>query len=466
MTEKRLPSFNLAISVFLMFLLLIIVGMMVLQLDLHALLIIGIVIIMFASKRIGYSYEELIQFMVNGLAKSLPALFIFIMIGAVVGSWIEAGTVPALIYYGLKILSPKVFLPAGLIICSLMSVATGTSWGTVGTVGLALIGIGESLGVPLPLTAGMIVSGACFGDKMSPVSDTTNLAAMSSEADLYDHIRTMMLTTVPTYVICLVAFSIMGLKYGGNSMDVSQIQTIQSLLSTEFNINIFILLPMVVTLSMSLMKVPALVAMTAGVFTASLVSVIGQGSSLSEILSAINYGYSTETGSVIVDKLLNRGGIQSMAWTFFMSFEIIAIGGILDGAGFLPVIVERLTRVIKRPASLVTTAIGTTFANCMATGDSYMPIILSGKLFSGAFDKAGISRRMLSRCCEEGATLAVPIIPWSVTAGFFAGTMGVSAVEYIPYALLCWINPILSIVLAYLGIFIVYNKDSKSQVQK
>lgn len=466
MESKRTPSFSLAFGTFMLFVGILAIGMLALKLDVHGLLIIGLVIVCFATRRLGYSFDEMIQMMVNGLSRSMSALFIFIMIGAVIGSWMEAGTVPALIYYGLKLLSPKIFLPAGLIICSIMSVACGTSWGTLGTVGVALIGIGESLGMPLPLVAGMIVSGACFGDKMSPISETTNLAPISAEADLYDHIRAMMYTTIPTFIICLVAYTLLGFKYGGSSMDLSQVKIIQDTLTANFNISIIVLLPVVVTLGLSLMKYPALIAMTAGVFTGGLVAVIFQGSTLANILNVVNYGFKIDTGILLVDKLLNRGGIQGMMWTLSMSLIIIGLGGILDEAGYLPVMVEKMTKVIKKPASLVTAAIATTFGNCMATGDSYMPIILTGKLYGRAFDKAGIARSMLSRCSEEGGTLAVPIIPWSVTAGFFSGTLGVSCADYAPYALLNWINPLLSIVLAYLGIFIIYNKTKNKRSEK
>lgn len=458
MKDKRIQSFSLTLLILGLFISTLIFGLVILKLDMHALLLFCLVVIMIISNYIGYSYEEMINIIVKGVEKVLETLFILILIGAIIGVWVQSGTVPALIYYGLNILTPYTFLPAGLLICSIISMSIGSAWSTVGTVGIALISIGSSLGIPLPITAGMIISGACFGDKMSPVASASNLAAMSVEADLYDHIRTMMLTTMPAQIICLVVFTIMGLRYGGNSIDLAQCNTIQNIMVSEFNINVVLVLPIVITLVMSFKRVPTLIAMFSGVLSASILSMLVQGTRLADVLRAINSGYSTETGLDVVDKVLNRGGIQSMMWMLSMMFIIVAIGSLLDEVGFLPIVVERLTNYVNRPASLITTVIITTFVNSMAVGDSYMPILISGKLFSHTFDDAGISRTMLSRSSQEGGTLTMPLVPWSTSALFFAGTLGVATIDYFPYALLCWINPILSIILAYMGVFIVYNK--------
>lgn len=466
MENTRRPSFGFAFGTFLLVMAIIVLGMLVFKLDTHSLLITSILVAGIAAVRLGYTYDNVIDFMVYGISKSLSALFIFIMIGAVVGSWITAGTVPTLIVYGLKLIGPKIFLPAGLILCSIMSVACGTSWGTVGTLGVALIGIGSSLGIPLPIVAGMVISGACFGDKMSPISDTTNLAPVSAGADIFDHIRAMMLTTIPTFIICLIIYTFIGFKYAGNAIDVENISLITNTLNSEFTINLIVLLPIVVTLVLSFMRFPALLAMTVGVITGIVVAVFVQGVPFADVLSAINYGYSNDTGVAMVDKLLNRGGIQGMMWTFSFAVIILALGGILDKTGILAAMVERLTQVVKRPASLVASTIGSAGLACMATGDSYPAIILTGNVYQGAFDKSGMSRSMLSRCCEEGATLLIPLVPWSGTAAFMGGALGVSAIQYMPYTFLCWLNPIVSIVLAYLGHCIVWKKNVPNEMAK
>lgn len=465
MKSARRPSFRFAVSIFTSIMAIFILGMLVFKLDTHSLLISTVLVAGIAAARLGYAYHRIIEFMVYGISKSLSALFIFIMIGAVVGSWITAGTVPTLIVYGLKLIGPEIFLPAGLILCSIMSVACGTSWGTAGTLGVALMGIGSSLGIPPPVVAGMVLSGAYFGDKMSPLSDTTNLASASSGSNLYDHIRTMALTTIPTYIICLIIYTVMGLQYGSHDIDAENIALITQTLSGQFNICPFTLLPIIVTLILSFIRVPALLAMTVGVITAILVAVFVQGMGVAEVLSAVNYGYTKETGVDLVDKLLNRGGIQGMMWTFSFALIILGLGGILEKTGILAAMVERVTQTVKRPASLIAATIGSANLTCMGTGDSYPAIVLTGTVYQDAFDKAGLSRSMLSRCCEEGATVFICLVPWSGTAAFMGGALGVPPLEYIPYAILAWLNPIVSIIFVYLGHTIVWKKDVPNETK-
>lgn len=439
---------------------LIIVGMLILKLDAHTLLLGVLLISGLSAFSLGYSYDEIMKIIVAGISRSLEALFIFLLIGAVVGAWMISGTVPTLIHYGLELINPVWFLPSGLILCSIMSIACGTSWGTVGTLGVALSGIGYSLGIPLPIVAGMVISGACFGDKMSPISETTNLAPVAAGTDIYTHIKAMALSTTPTYIICLIFFTVMGFKYGGTQPDLEYIALIQKTLNASFTITPLVLFPIVVTLTLSFMRFPALFAMIMGVLTGGLVAIFIQGVPLAETFNAINYGYSNDTGVALVNKLLNRGGIQGMMWTFSFTIIIMAVGALLDGIGILGVMVEKLTRGIRRPASLVAATIATTGATCMATGDSYTAMILSGNFFGKAYDDAGMDRSMLSRCCEEGGTLLTPLVPWSPAAAFMGGALGVSCMEYLPYTMLNWLNPLLSIGLAYMGIFIIKKKKT------
>lgn len=458
----RRPSFLAALGTFLCIVIILMLGIFVLKVDLHILLILGMIVTALVAKKIGYKWEEIQASMGHGVSRAMVGMFIFVLIGMLIGSWIEAGTVPALIYYGLDLLSPKWFLPAGLIICSLTSLATGTSWGTAGTVGLALMGIGVSMGIPAPLVGGMVISGACFGDKMSPVSDTTNLAAISAETRLYDHIGAMAPVQGIAYLIALVMFTFVGFRYGNTAIDAAQITAIQDAILGQMNINVWLLLPMVVLLVLSLMKVPAIPAMIAGVFAGSLVSMIFQGSSVSEVLTAINYGFSSDTGVEAVDKLLNRGGIQSMMWTFSLAFIALALGGLLDEMHFLEVLIEKIVSKIKRAASLVTLTILTSIGANAAMGEAYLSIILNGRLYQKAFDEEGLQRRMLSRNLEEGATLSTTLIPWTTAGAFMAGTLGVATFAYAPFAFLNWLTPLISIILSYAGVFVYYKKNAKN----
>ena len=457
----RRPSFMAALLTFLSIVAILIIGIFALHVDLHILLILGIIVTALVAKKIGYKWEEIQAAMGHGVSRAMIGMFIFIAIGMLIGSWIQAGTVPALIYYGLDLLSPRWFLPAGLLICSITSLATGTSWGTAGTVGLALMGIGVSMGIPAPLVAGMVVSGAFFGDKMSPVSDTTNLAAISAETRLYDHIGAMMYSQLPALVIALVLYTLIGFKYAGGTIDAAQITEIQQTIAGTFNVSVWLLIPIVVLLTLSIMKVPAIPAMMAGVFTASILSMLTQGSSPADVLTAINYGFSSDTGVVAVDKLLNRGGIQSMMWTFSLSFIALALGGALDELHFLEVLIEKMIAKIKRAASLTTVTIISSILSNAAMGEAYLSIILNGRLYGKAFDEKGLQRRMLSRSLEEGATMTTGIIPWTTAGAFMAGTLGVSTIALAPYAFLNLLTPIISIIMSYMGIYVLYKKDAK-----
>ncbi|MBN2827989.1 MAG: Na+/H+ antiporter NhaC [Tissierellales bacterium] len=465
--EKKLPSIGISAFVFLSIVVILIFGIMVLKVDIHVLLILGLVVTSMVSFKLGYTMEELMEGMRMSISRAMTAMLIFIMIGAIIGTWIAAGTVPALIYYGLKFLTPQLFLPVGLILCSLTSLATGTSWGTAGTIGIALMGMGVGLGIPAPIVAGMVVSGAFFGDKMSPISDTTNLSALSAGADLYDHIKAMMYTTVPSYIIALIIYTFVGFKYASGSGDPADILLIQSTLEANFNLNPIVILPMVVLFGLNLKKVDAIPAMIIGAFTGILVAMIFQGASLSSALTSVNYGYGTETGVALVDNLLLRGGIQRMMWTFSLSFIALCLGGVLETVGYLRSLIAGIVSRVKSVGLLVTTVIGTTILGNAAMGEIYLGIILNGSLYKEEFKERGLKPSMLSRLLEEGGTLTGALIPWTTAGAFMATTLGVSTLEYLPYAFLNLINPVLSIVLSFMGIFILWeNKEMKGLKKK
>jgi len=463
--EVRRPSFGTALATFLCIIAILIVGIFLLDVGMHVLLIVGMVVTCLVAKVVGFNWKEIQEAMGQGVFRAMIGFFIFVLIGMIIGSWIESGTVPALIYYGLDLLSPRWFLPAGLIICSITALTTGTSWGTAGTVGVALMGIGVGMGIPAPIVAGMVLSGAFFGDKMSPVSDTVNLSAISAEAGLYENIGAMMYTAIPAYIIAFVMYMFVGFRYAGGVIDTQQIAIIQDTIASQFNISIWLLLPMIILFTLSVLRVPAVPSMIAGVFAGSIVSMIFQGSSLSEVLTAINTGFSSDTGVQAVDALLNRGGIQSMMYTFSLAFIALSLGGILDELHFLEVLVEKIISRVKRAATLVTVTILSSFGANAAMGEGYLSIILNGRLYGRAFDEKGLERRMLSRCLGEGTVCTVGLVPWTTAGAFMAGALGVPTLQYAPYAFLNIINPIISIVLSYMGIFILWRKNGKNGQQ-
>lgn len=460
---KKTPSFKASLLVFLSIVGILILGIILLDVDIHVLLILGLCVTSLVSLKYGYTFEELIKGMEKSISRAMTALLIFILIGTIIGSWITAGTVPALIYYGLNIISPGLFLPIGLVLCSLTSLSTGTSWGTAGTVGIALMGMGVGLGIPAPIVAGMVVSGAFFGDKMSPISDTTNLAAVSAEANLYDHIKAMSYTTIPSYVIALLIYAFIGLKYANGSGNVSDIKLIQETISTNFNLNPIVILPMIVLFTLNILRFPAVPAMIVGTLSGVIVAVFIQGISIAEALTAINYGYTAQTGTSIVDNLLVRGGIQNMMWTFSLSFIALCLGGVLELVGYLRVLIKGILSKIKRVGSLVALVIGTTILGNASMGEIYLGIILNGTLYKEAFKEKGLRPEMLSRLLEEGGTLTGALIPWTTAGAFMASTLGVPVFEYARYAFLNLINPALSIALSFMGIFILRNKKIKQK---
>jgi len=467
MKAPREPEFLQSLICFGGIIVIVISGMLWLGISLHSLLVIAVVWVACHSSLIGFSYLEIKSAMISGIQKGLGAIFIFFLIGILVAALVESGTIGGLIYYGLDLLHPTFFLPAGLVLCSLMSLATGTAWGTIATIGIVLMGLGAALGIPLPLVAGMVVSGASFGDKMSPVSDTTNLAAMSADTDLYTHIKSMLYTTVPTYIISIILFTLLGLYYSGQTLSAEEILTLRQHLEIEFSISPLTLLPLFVLLAFSLKRAPAEVSMLASVGTAVVLAVATQDRAVTDVLNSLHTGYVATTGLEQLDTLLSRGGITSMMWTMSLALIALSLGGILDRAGFVRVLLRGMLQRIKRSASLMSATIGAGVVSNMSMGEGYLSIIFGGQIFRESYEEDGLEKHMLSRCLEEGATLSTSLIPWTTSGAFITGVLNMSPLEYAPWTFFNYINPLLSIGLAYMG-FGIFRKtqDKKGQDRK
>ena len=450
--RTRDPRFFHALLTFSCIVTIICVGLFFLSTSLHSLMLGCIIVAVISSVRLGYSYLEVREAMNEGIRGALTAIYIFIMIGVLIAALIESGTLATLIYFGITFIEPAYFLPGGLLLCSLMSIATGTSWGTVGTAGVILMGIGAAMGFPLPIVAGVVVSGACFGDKMSPVSDTTNLAAMSAGTTLYQHIRSMCYTTVPVYCLVLAFFTWTGMDYSSHALPVSELKTLTGGLEQTFTISWLTVLPLAVMLLLSGAKAPAEVAMMTASLVCVVLAVTLQEREFGVVLNSLFSGSDIRSGVASLDELLARGGITSMMWTLSLALMALALGGILNQFGFLRVLVSGLLQRVKRGASLVGTTICACFIGNISMGEAYMSIILGGQLFGNAYDQKELDRSVLSRSLEEGATLTMAIIPWTTGGAFFASALGVPVLEYAPWALLNWLNPLVSIVFAFIGI--------------
>ena len=399
-----------------------------------------------------HSWKEIQEGMIHGITLAMGAILILMVIGTMIGTWILGGVVPSMIYYGLKILSPGIFLIATLIVCSIVSLGTGSSWSTAGTVGVALIGVGRGLGIPVPMVAGAIISGAYFGDKMSPLSDTTNLAPAVAGTDVFTHVKHMIYTTGPGYAISLILYGLIGLKFAGGSLETQNIDTMLSTMQDHFFIHPILLLPPCLVIIMVIRKIPPLPALLGGTAIGGFFAIATQSKSLADVIEAAHTGYMSETGVVMVDELLSRGGLMSMMETVALIMCALSFGGIMEKTGMLETIAAALLKRVKRTGSLVTTTIFSCIGMNAIASDQYMAIVIPGRMYKSAYDRKRLHPKNLSRCLEDAGTLSSPLIPWNTCGAFMHATLGANPLLYLPYAFLNLLNPLVSIFYGYTGI--------------
>lgn len=432
----------------------------------HIPLACGILITALFMAARGRKWEGMESRFLRVIKVGLPAIIILMGVGMLVGSWIIAGTVPTILYYGFEIFSPSSFLVSVCVICALISIATGSSWGTVGTVGLALMGIGSGLGLPPELTGGAIVSGAFFGDKMSPLSDTTNLAPAASGIDIWTHIKGMLPTTVPAFVIALGLYAWIGAGYGSHSVDMSSVQIMQQTMEENYTISLITLLPELVVVGAAIMQFPAIPTVLIGVFVASLIAFFMQGVGVHDIFVVLQDGYVSETGVEAVDQLLTKGGVMSMTWVVTLTIFALAFVGSLEHYGTLKAIMAKLNKVVKTRFGLV----GSTYAIVLGVGtiigDVYTTLVLPGRLLKDKYKQMGFTRTTLTRSIEDCGTLLSPLIPWNMGGSFVAATLGAATITYAPYAFVCWISPIIGLIWLVLNKFIPREKPQKVEAME
>lgn len=401
-----------------------------------------------------FTWRETLDGMLHGINLAMGAILILIVIGTLIGTWMLGGIVPSMIFYGLTILSPGIFLVASLLICSIVSLGTGSSWSTAGTVGVALIAVGKGLGIPTPMVAGAIVSGAYFGDKMSPLSDTTNLAPAVAGTDVFTHIRHMVYTTGPSYFISLILFALIGLKYAGGNMDTRNIDIILSAIKANFYVHPVLLLAPVLVIVMVIKKIPPLPALLAGTLLGGISAIVFQSNTLADVFLAAQEGYVSQTGTKLVDELLTRGGLLDMMKTVALIICALSFGGIMERTGMLHTIARALLKKVKRTGSLIAITIFSSLGMNILASDQYMAIVIPGRMYKNAYEQKGLHAKNLSRCLEDSATLTSPLIPWNTCGAFMGATLGVYPLLYLPFAFLNLLNPIISIFYGYTGITI------------
>jgi NhaC family Na+:H+ antiporter len=418
----------------------------------HIPLILAAAVAAAVASRLGYAWKEIQEGMVQGINLAMGAILILMVVGTLIGTWISGGIVPAMIFYGLKALSPGIFLGATMVICSVVSLGTGSSWSTAGTVGVALIGVGQGLGIPVSMVAGAIISGAYFGDKMSPLSDTTNLAPAVAGTDLFSHIRHMVYTVVPAYVIALALYGFLGMRFSGRVMESQNIEIIMSTMKEHFFIHPVLLLPPLLVIAMVILKVPPLPALLGGTLLGGVFALAAQSRSLGDVLAAAHAGHVSETGVAMVDELLTRGGLLSMMETVALIICALSFGGIMERTGMLRVLAGSLLRFVKSTGALVTTTVFSCIGMNIIAADQYIAIVVPGRMFKSAFDAKGLHPKNLSRVLENSGTMTSPLIPWNSCGAFMGATLGVNPLIYLPYAFLNLLVPAISIFYGYTGI--------------
>lgn len=404
-----------------------------------------------AIKFLGYKWDELESGMIQTISVSMNAIIILLIIGMVVGTWMLSGIVPTMIYYGLQIMPPQIFLVASLLVCSIVSLAIGSSFTTCATVGVALMGVGQGLGIPAPMIAGAVISGSYFGDKMSPLSDTTNLAPAMAGGELFSHIKHMLYTTGPSYLISMVLFGLLGMKYSSSTVDAQGIQVLMDGIQQTFNISPLLLLGPVFLIILVVKKVPAIPGLFGGVLIGGLFAILFQGASLGQVMNAANNGFTSNVGVFAVDKLLSRGGMQGMLWTVSLILAAMMYAGIMEKSGMLQAIAQKILSFSKNDGSLIATTVLTCIAMNFIAADQYLSIVIPGRMYKSAFDERGLDPKNLSRALEDAGTLVAPLIPWNTGGAFIMATLGLSPWTYVPFCFLALINPLISILYGFTG---------------
>ena len=397
----------------------------------------------------GFKWEDIESKFAEGIKSTAMPIVLLIVIGMMVASWILSGTIPTMTYYGMKLLAPGQFLFLSCILCSVMSVCTGTSWGTVSTLGVALLGVAMGLGIPIEMTAGAIVVGSFFGDKMSPLSDSTVLAASCARVNLLDHVKHMYYSTVPAMLVSLVLFFVLGFRFKGGAISGVDYDEILAGLDASFNLSLLTLLPPIVVLVLVLMKKPAIPTFGAGIVVAFIIGIVTQGADPIEMLNAMSKGVSMETGIPIVNTLVNRGGIVSMLDTIGLILSAAIFAAPMRASGSVNAIFEAVKKVAKTPTQFMVLALIMQPVLLVATTSYFVTMPVTGELAADAMDEMGYSRLNLSRMMEDGGTVVCPLIPWGNTGAFITATLGVTPYEYffyMPFIWLCFVFDMLSIV--------------------
>ena len=454
----RTPNLLMSLIPIICMVLLLGIGCGIYKLEPAPMMIVSAFVAGIIAWRHGFTWKDMQSGVIQKIADAMPAILILWSVGFLIGSWMFSGTVPMIIYYGVQIVNPKFVLVTAFFITAIVSTVTGTSWGSAGTVGVALMGIAGGLGVSLPATAGSVVAGAYFGDKISPLSDTTNLAPIAAGSELYEHIRHLLYTTVPAMLVALVVYTFVGLNATGNVATPESVQALLDQLNQMFDLNLILLLPVALIITGSLKKWPTIPTMLGTSLFSMALGFFVQGFSIQDGITSLVEGFNVfmtgfeDSISDDVTSLINRGGVMSVTKTTVLIFSAMSYAGIMSKSGMLETVLGALMSRVKRTSGVILSTIASCVTTAFITGSSYLSILLPGELFKETYPKRGLHPKNLSRTLEDSGTVIVPLIPWSAAGAFMAVTLGVETVAYLPWAVLNYSGIVFAILLAYTGI--------------
>ncbi|MCR8644696.1 Na+/H+ antiporter NhaC [Paenibacillus sp. N1-5-1-14] len=441
-------SFGQSVALFIGIIVLLFVSMFVMKSEPHIPLLAGTAIVATCLHLFGFSWKELEEAILKGIRSAIMPIIILGLIGILIAVWMMSGTVPTILYVGLEYINPQHFAISALFITIIVSMFTGSSFTTVSTVGVALMGMAIAMGVNPVLAAGAVISGACLGDKMSPLSDTTSFAPAVAGVQLFTHIQNMLYTTIPALFLTIIFFIFVPQTGGATS---SSIMEMQQALQASFHIHILTILSPAVVLYCSIRRKPIIPTLAVGIVSGLLVALFVQGeTSVSTWFQVMQNGYKGEVSSDLVASIVHRGGLQSMLSSISLILIALALGGLLQHCGVIRAVFERFVQPLRNPSHIVLASGSSAIAVNALTGEQYLSILLPGQMFKEEFSRRQIPLRTLSRTLEDCGTLINPLIPWGVSGAFFAVTLGVPVVEYIPYAIFLWVSPLITFSYAYL----------------
>lgn len=445
------PSFGYALFTVVAVFSVIMIPALTMGAKIHPLFLLSYLVAIPLCLRTGVAYGDLQSGLVQACTRAIVPIMILLINGGLVGTWNASGTVPLIINLGIKFISPQMFLAAAFLLCVMCSLVTGTSWGTCGTAGLALAGIGMGMGINPIITAGAICSGAFFGDTISPLSDGPNLCAGITGVDLFDGIKHQAKVVVPSGIICGVIYLFLGFKTATGNVDLTTVNEISLALESNFKMGFAAIIPMIIVFGMLAMKKPSIPSLLTGAFSGGVIACLIEGKSISEVLVYFWGGYSIESGSKMVDTLLNRGGITSMSGTAILFIFAFGLFGILNSAGIIDALVEPLTKRLHSKLSVIIATVFMSILGNMIGASSNFAYVFAGNIMAPIYNRTKLRKENLSRALAVGCTAMCTLIPWNMNAVVAAGYIGVTPAQLIPYSFFAYITPLVLIIVTILG---------------